>query len=377
MLNLEQNRHEVFLFLLSFLIKNKDIDEQFINKIFDFFFQYLETENPENIGEICLLLNSEDINDKMIIKFLDLLIKLLNINIEQNIIENILIIQQRIILLSFSLEQIKLKEEKNDLNYENQNSLKLHNLEKQIVKKVKIFSYLIKNNLMNFCLKLTNKNDLEIKFKLITMYQIIFYYYMNINEYLSEYNQKNLLYQLEMKQKTNSEFIPEELENYDGKLTNLEKTLNNQIYNQIKTIKFLNVNNNKNNEEKYDNIVKDFIDLITIALKINFEKEDEKNLCLCSKQILLFIRDFLSLIINLHFINLESSKFNKISFSHVTYFLNVVHNKVIYPKFFFLYQTISFMKILIPLFDHIYIINQKKKISYLCYKSEKKNGNFK
>ena len=91
----------------------------------------------------------------------------------------------------------------------------------------------------------------------------------------------------------------------------------------------------------------------------------EKNLCLCSKQILLFIRDFLSLIINLHFINLESSKFNKISFSHVTYFLNVVHNKVIYPKFFDLYQTISFMKILIPLFYHIYVINQKKKMEIL------------
>ena len=367
----QKYKREVFLFLLTFLIKNKDINNLFLDKIFDFFFKYLDTENPEAIGEICLLLNSNEINNNIIKRLLDLLIKLLNINVEKDIIENILFEQQRVILQSLTFKQIKMKDEseienekikniQNNINRNNQNKVK--DLEKKIVKKVKNFSYLLKNNLMQFCFKLSNSNDIEIKLKLISLLQIIFYYYINTNEDLSEYNQNNLLYQLEKIERGETQKNNQQIENYDVKLDNLEKSLTHNFYNQIKI--FPEINNNNNDDEEiikkqniFEMIINDFIDIITISMKLDFEKNQIKNLINSEQQILIFIRDFLSLVNNLHFINLESSKFNLISFSNITYILNVRHRRVVYPKYFDLYQIFSFTKIIIPLIYHIFLLN--------------------
>ena len=130
-----------------------------------------------------------------------------------------------------------------------------------------------------------------------------------------------------------------------------------------------NTNNNNNDDEEllkkqkiFENIIKDFIDLITISMKLNFDEHQIKNLINSEQQVLFFIRDFLSLINNLHFISLESSKFNKISFTNIKYVLNVRHKRVVYPKYFDLYQILSFTKILIPLMYHIFLMNYSNKI---------------
>ena len=109
-------------------------------------------------------------------------------------------------------------------------------------------------------------------------------------------------------------------------------------------------------------LIPGIIDIITISMKLDFEKNQIKNLINSEQQILIFIRDFLSLVNNLHFINLESSKFNLISFSNITYILNVRHRRVVYPKYFDLYQILSFTKILIPLMYHIFLMNYSNKI---------------
>ena len=82
LLNQQNYKHEIFLFLLTFLIENKDINNSFLDKIFAFFFKYLDSENPES--------DLKEINNNIIKRLLDLLIKLLNIKVEQEIIENIL-----------------------------------------------------------------------------------------------------------------------------------------------------------------------------------------------------------------------------------------------------------------------------------------------
>ncbi len=94
---------------------------------------------------------------------------MLNINVEQEIIENILFEQQRVILQSITLKQIKMKDEKGLENNKETKNIHINNpnkikdLETKIVKKVKNFSYLINNNLMYFCFKLSSTNNIEIK----------------------------------------------------------------------------------------------------------------------------------------------------------------------------------------------------------------------
>ncbi len=94
---------------------------------------------------------------------------MLNIKVEQEIIENILFEQQRVILQSITFKQIKMKDEKGLENNKETKNIHINNpnkikdLETKIVKKVKNFSYLINNNLMYFCFKLSSTNDIEIK----------------------------------------------------------------------------------------------------------------------------------------------------------------------------------------------------------------------
>ena len=172
-----------------------------------------------------------------------------------------------------------------------------------------------------------------------------------------------------MKEKSETQKINQLIENYDGKLENLEKSLNHKFYNEMQIFPNNNTNNNNNDDEEllkkqkiFENIIKDFIDLITISMKLNFHKEQIINLINSEEQILFFIRDFLSLVNNLHFINLESSKFNKISFTNIKYVLNIRYKRVVYPKYFDLYQILSFTKILIPLMYHIFLMNYSNKI---------------
>ena len=56
-----------------------------------------------------------------------------------------------------------LENNKETKNIHINNPNKIKDLETKIVKKVKNFSYLINNNLMYFCFKLSSTNDIEIK----------------------------------------------------------------------------------------------------------------------------------------------------------------------------------------------------------------------
>ena len=139
---MKQYKDDNFYYLLTIIIKNKDIDEDFFNKIFEAFLKLLNEEsidkinnlvnknffddidniekiNFEKIGEICLLMNEDDIDDKIIIKSLNLIIDILNIKIDKKIIEEKLISQQKSILKSFNL-YTELKDQK-------ESSLKLFN----------------------------------------------------------------------------------------------------------------------------------------------------------------------------------------------------------------------------------------------------------
>ena len=335
--NLKQYKDDNFYYLLTIIIKNKDIDEDFFNKIFEAFLKLLNEEsiekinnlvkkkffddidniekiNFEKIGEICLLMNEDDIDDKIIIKSLNLIIDILNIKIDKKIIEDKLISQQKSILKSFNL-YTELKDQKESSHGEIQEpqnfislmekkdqNIEITELEKILIRNIGILNYLINNKLMYFSVKLSNSKNIDIKFKLFDLFQVIFYYYVNTCGKLSIYNYYNLLYELERKEMglTQEELIKKlikiEGSNKTLKLNNLNQKINNKIYNQLKIFP---KNNNNNNE--YGEITSYFIQLLTIGLDLKFDKNDENNLSSYSPQILSFIKNFLSLVINSHF----------------------------------------------------------------------------
>ena len=140
------------------------------------------------------------------------------------------------------------------------------------------------------------------------------------------------------------------------KLDNLNQKINNKIYNQLKIFP---KNNNNNNE--YGEITSYFIQLLTIGLDLKFDKNDENNLSSYSPQILSFIKNFLSLVINSHFFFLESSKFSKIKFKKYTKSVDGMKMKtLISPRCIDLYRITTFTNLLLPILFHIYIIDKDK-----------------
>ena len=160
---------------------------------------------------------------------------------------------------------------------------------------------------MYFIVKLSDSKNIDIKFKLFNLFQIIFYYYINTCGQLSIGNQSNLLYELERKEMglTKEEFINKLIKSEKNvKLGNLIQKINNNIYNQLKTFP---KNNNDNGEFK--EITSDFIRLLNINLNLKFDENDEDNLSFYLPQILSFIKNFLSLVINNHFFFFRIFKF--------------------------------------------------------------------
>ena len=72
--------------------------------------------------------------------------------------------------------------EKKDQNIE------ITELEKILIRNIGILNYLINNKLMYFSVKLSNSKNIDIKFKLFDLFQVIFYYYVNTCGKLSIYN---------------------------------------------------------------------------------------------------------------------------------------------------------------------------------------------
>jgi hypothetical protein len=317
-------------------------------------------------------MNEDDIDDKIIIKSLNLIIDILNIKIDKKIIEEKLISQQKSILKSFNL-YTELKDQKESSQggiQGNQNfislmekkdqNIEITELEKILIRNIGILNYLINNKLMYFSVKLSNSKNIDIKFKLFDLFQVIFYYYVNTCGKLSIYNPHNLLYELEREEMglTQEEFIKKLIKlegNKTLKLDNLNQKINNKIYNQLKTFP------KNNNNNKYGEIISDFIQLLTIGLDLKFDKNDENNLSSYSPQILSFIKNFLSLVINSHFFFLESSKFSKIKFKKYTISMEGMKMKsLIFPQYIDLYRITTFTNLLLPILFHIYIIDKDK-----------------
>ena len=328
-LGLKEYQEEIFYYLLFIIVKTKEIKDDFLDKIFDFFYQYLNSESIKKIikleqkgffdcieniekidfkkiGEICLLMTEDDIDDKIILKSLNLMIDIFDIKINKQIIENKLVSQQKSILKSLNLYtesiktiKIEYKGTQNSKKFislisRQNNNIKTGELEIILIRNIGILNYLINNKLMYFTVKLSYSKNIDIKFKLFNLFQIIFYYYINTCGQLSIDNQSNLLYELERKEMglTKAEFINKliQLENLNKnlKLDNLIKKMNNNVYNQLKTFP---KNNNDNGEFK--EITSDFIQLLNINLNLKFEQNDEDNLSFYLPQILSFIKNFL------------------------------------------------------------------------------------
>ena len=395
-LGLKQYQEEIFYYLFFIIVKTKEIKDDFLDKIFYFFYQYLNSESIKKIkklerkgffdsieniekidfkkiGEICLLMTEYDIDDKIILKSLNLIIDIFDIKINKKIIENKLVSQQKSILKSLNLYIELTKNQENDYKDNHTQSfvslmeqkianLKTVELEIILIRNIGILNYLIKNKLMYFIVKLSYSKNIDIKFKLFNLFQIIFYYYINTCGQLSIDNQSNLLYELERKEMglTKEEFINKliQLENLNKnlKLDNLIQKINNNVYNQLKTFP---KNNNDNGEFK--EITLDFIQLLNINLNLKFDENDENNLSFYLPQILSFIKNFLSLVINNHFFFLESSNFYNIKF--IKYVLSKEGMKLktkVSPIYFDLYRNTSFTNILLPILIHLYIIDKDK-----------------
>ena len=358
-----ENKEEIYDFFISFMKKNKDIEEEFLNKIFEFFYQYLNSEivkkiknsyhlNDINmnekfgeIGKICLLLSEEEINDYIIIKSLNLLIHIFNFPIEKEIINKKEIDQQ-----NFIIKKLLNNSYQNNSILFNQilrnDDIKKNNFDELILKKLMILSYLIENQLMYFFVKLSKNNNINIKLKLLHLHQIIFFYYMNIYGLFSNYKENKFIVQYKNEKKRM------EKEEYNS------ININNQFFEDLSNFSEIKKDNNNNffNNNIFNTfIISDFISLLKLSL--NFYQKEEYYLNFYFPQIINFIKNFISLAISQHLFHLET-----LNFKTMNCLQNIIDDTIKQNFLYFdLYNSKSFISLILTIMHHIYIIDKEIK----------------
>ena len=332
LLSLSRNRSDVYYFLINLLVENyknqNDCSEEFLKKIFEFFYNYLDNEKPEKIKDLFVFLEDKDMSPNLIEKTLKLIINLISYDIpEKYILEKLTSQKKEIVKSLFPLNKEKISEIKNKRLNKSEEKIK-----KIIDKKAKMFKYIAQNHLLNFCEYLPSRKEPSIKLLIIDLFQVIILYYISIFkdidiEHLGEFTQN--------------------LERYKGKqyIFEYDSTKTNLIYEKL--INLLpeknNTNNNDINNENVNIILsklfKDLIKLIQTTNKIDFH--EFKNINFISYQ---------DVIYNYIFEYLKLSRIN-----HFSQYLNKENSL----NFYDLYNNIKFLKALIPLFHHVYSLNQE------------------
>ena len=334
LLNLTKNKTDVFYYLINIILENHNkemFNKDFYDKIFTFFYQYLENENEndrqDKIQEIFVFLYTQNMNVKIMERTLNLLLKLLSINISSNQISMKLNNQKKEIINSLSLGEKERYSEIIQHKNEEENIIK-----NKIEKKKQLFRYIIKSHLLHILENISQIEKPNIKLLILNIFQNIILFYVSLFkdidiEHLKEYT-------LNIDKFKGKQYIYE----YDNK-----KTQN--IYEQISNL-FPENKNNKNDEIDLNNnditykLYLDLIEIVQTTNKINFISNYNYNINCYQNDILLFFENFLSLVRTNHF----SQYYDKEKLIH----------------FYDLYHNFQFNVSLIPLLYHIYLLNDQK-----------------
>jgi len=330
LISLTKYRIDAYYFLINLILENhnkNNFTDDFFDKIFEFFYQFLDNEKPEKINDIFIFLEDKSMSLDIIIKTLKLIIKLISIDLPQNLITYRQNTQQNDILKSLYANKEKINQIALPKIYKDEKIIKL-----LIEKKGTMFKYIIKNHLFNFCEKLCKRKEPKIKFNILYIFQVIILYYISLFkdidiEHLGEFTQN--------------------LEKYRGKTLIFEYGCDKayEIYENLIELfpdDFVNKNYNKNNIT-YELYI-DLNQLVQSTNKINFHKYENTKLDDYLDDILLYIYEFLTLARKNHFSE---------------YFY-----KEINLNFYDLYHNYNFVVTLIPLFHHIYTLNQEISNTY-------------
>ena len=330
LISLTKYRIEVYYFLINLILENHDkhnFTDDFYDEIFEFFYQFLDNEKSEKINDIFIFLEDESMSKNIVIKTLKLIIKLINIDISNNLITYTLTTQKNEIIKSLYSNKLKISEISRPKINKDEIKIKL-----LIGKRGKMFKYIAKNHLLNFCEKLCKRKEPLIKLFIIDIFQLIILYYISLFkdidiEQLGEFTQN--------------------LDKYRGKQFIYEYNYNkaNSIYNHLIELfpqNLINEEHNKNNITY--KLYIDLINFIQTTNTINFHEYKNNNIDDYLDDILSYIEEFLILTRNNHF--------------------SQYYYKEISLNFYDLYHNYKFIKTLIPLYHHIYILNQEISNTY-------------
>ena len=338
-----------FDFLITIIEKNEINDEEFLNGVFFFFYQILNSEEHyKKINDLIIILENKDISLIVKQKMLKLLINLINIEIPKEMKSTFLSIQKKKIEKTLNPnEYIKLDEFDNlskkkinvefyRMNFINLmektlvNEIKIDNLEmeKNLEFKFNLISYLCDNKLISYFIEFSEINDPIIKLDLIYFFQIFICYYIQI------YYKKNL---------SQKELI--NIHDINGKNYN-------DYVSKLKIFSILNENNNNNSDfnnkifktNLFEKIIHDFIDFVNIIIQFECNENEIKNLNNFGFEILLFLKNFFALIRNNNFLicyDEEFGKKKKIDFSNI-------------------YYSRYFIVTLISILHHIFLLKEKE-----------------
>ena len=397
LLSLDKNKKHNYKILISIVIEyfGKNIyPKEFFDEIFEYFFNFLnQADEPQLITDIFVLINEKTkINIELIHKTLRLLIKLFNYSISDIGLEKLSTELKDKIKDSFNKDQERKetieKEEINndnddnednkmitDKNHESYMDYLLANVKNKnsgetiFIKKMKKFLYIIEKNYFHYITSLAKINEKIIKLDLIYFLQIIIIYYLNYEYSFSKYNKlyqinhyirakKNMIKKLKFEQFPiiKAENLYSQIFNFSESTKNNNTPTNNNINNNKNIIINNNINKNNtnnntnknnvinnNNDEIENNLKLDIIDFIKSTMEVDLDLNSLDNCHFDLNDLLSYLNDYLLLIRNSQFIK---------------YTLNKRGSEISIYDFF---HDFKFVRALIPLFHHIYILNKKQK----------------
>ena len=316
---LNKYKNDVYYYLINLILEFHEknyFNDEFYDKVFNHFYDYLQNEKEEKIKDLFILIYTNNMSDKIIEKTLQLILKLLNIKIPN-----------QEILKKLKLQQSKIKK---SINQTNENETKIKQLTKeeeeiknQIEKKYSLFKFLIKNHLFNFIEDLSQRNEPNIKLLILNLFQVFIVYYLYFFKKIDVENLNN--YTEDIDHFLDKDYILQ---------YNSNKAIN--IYNNIINL-FPEDDDNIILNDINDKLYNDFVESVQCTNKINF-------------------KDY----INVNFANYQNlflTYFN--NFFHIARmnYYSQFYCKAIVLNFFNLYHNFSFLNILIPLLHHTFIIN--------------------
>ena len=322
LLRFNKYKNEVYYYLINLILEYYDknyFNDEFYNKIFTYFYHYLQNEKDEKIKEVFIFLYTDNMSDKIIEKTLFLIIKLLNIKISN-----------KEILIKLQSQQTKIKILINSNEKTNEKKTKKltkeeEEIKNQIDKKYSLFKFLLKSHLFNFIEDLSKRKEPNIKLLIINLFQVLIVYYIY---FFKEIDIDNLnIYTEKIENFLDKEYI---LQYNSNKTTN--------IYNNIANL-FSEDENNIISTDIYYKLYNDFIQIVQCTNKISFK--DYKNVNFSNYQ------------------NLFFSFFNNLFYLARMNYYSQFYYKINISNFNDLYNNFPFINTLIPLFHHIFTINSQ------------------